>query len=92
METSQNEPKIKDAEFIAEWRSMLNTFAGIIDKKPAPEKVKEELEELMEAAKLTIYLTGAQKDAIVARCRNYINGNYGVDKIKTDYVSSKAGN
>lgn len=70
-------PKIKDAQFIAEWRSMLNMFAETVKNNPPVEKVRKDLEELMEAAKLTIYLTGAQKDAIVARCRNYINGSYG---------------
>ena len=84
------EPKIKDAQYLAEWRSMLDTFAGMIDKNPPVEKVKDDLLELMEAAKNTFYLTGAQKDAICARCRNYINGVYGKNKQKDDYIESQS--
>jgi hypothetical protein len=90
MELQLREPKIKDAEYIAEWRSMLNVFNTIIEKKPNPEKVKNDLAALCESAKNTIFLTGAQKDGIVARCRNYSNGTYGVNKIKDAYSQPTA--
>jgi len=89
MEQEQKK-RITDTEIIAEWRSMLNVFAETIKGNPPVEDVKEDLEQLMEEAKNTFLLTGAQKDAIVARCRNYINGTYGVNKTKTEYISSKA--
>lgn len=81
---------IKDVEYITEWRSMLDTFAETIKGNPPVEKVRGDLEAIMEAAKNTFYLTGPQKDAIVTRCRNYINGVYGVNKIKDEYLNTNA--
>lgn len=81
---------ITDEMRITKWRAMLGTFEKIIKGFPSVQSVKEDLEALSESAKNTNLLTGAQKDAIVARCRNYINGTYGVNKTKTEYINSKA--
>lgn len=80
--------QFSDADIIAEWRSMLGAFETIIEKKPQPEKVKDNLMSLSEAATLSARLTGAQKDGIVARCRNYMNGSYGLNSIKSGYMNS----
>lgn len=84
------EPKIKDVEYIAEWRSMLNIFSETVEGNPPVSEVKEDLLAIMEAAKNTFYLTGAQRDAICARCRNYINGVYGLNKVKDDYLNKNS--
>lgn len=89
-EVQEQKKRITDADILAEWRSMLNTFAETIKGNPPVEDVKEDLEELMDMAKNTFLLTGPQKDAICARCRNYINGVYGVNKVKTDYLNKNA--
>ena len=81
--------QFSDAEIIAEWRSMLSAFETIIEKKPSPEKAKDSLMSLSEAATLSARLTGHQKDGIVTRCRNYMNGSYGVNKTKTDYMNNQ---
>lgn len=76
------EPTIKDAERNAKFSSMLNVFATIIDGNPAPDKVRGKLESLKESCKNAGILTFRQSDAIISRCDNYLNGTYGVDKIK----------
>jgi len=81
---------IKDVDILAEWRSMLDTFAGIIEKNPPVENVKDDLLELKDAAKASNLLTGLQVSAICTRCDNYINGVYGVNKIKTDYLNANS--
>lgn len=73
----EQEKKVTDDQYIAEWQSMLRIFKGIIKESPKPESVKTELEELIEEAKLTLYLTPAQRNGIVERCQNYLNGTYG---------------
>lgn len=87
METKQ---VITDEQRITKWRVMIASFEKLIKGYPSPESVKEDLEALSEAAMTTNLLTGGQKDGIVARCRNYINGTYGVNKTKSEYISSKA--
>lgn len=58
------------------FQKLLNSFHKIIEDSPKPEKVKEKLEALkMETT--TIFITGHQRDAIHARCNNYLNGTYG---------------
>jgi hypothetical protein len=70
---------------------LLNGFHGAITCSPTPEKVKTELEELMEAATLDNELTFWQKDAIIARCKNYLSGNYGSTskELNSGYYSKK---
>lgn len=86
MQQETKEPKIKDVEYIAEWRSMLDTFSETIKGNPSVDKVKGDLMSLIEVASNTTYLKMAQKDAIIARCRNYINGSYGKNQVKTNYI------
>jgi len=76
------EKKIKDSERNAKFDSMLKIFAEIIDGNPPIDKVKDELVELKEACQSTGLLTLRQSDAIIGRCNNYLNGTYGVDKVK----------
>ncbi len=68
---------ITDETYIANWRSMLKIFHDTIEGNPAPDKVRETLTELSEAATHTFYLTPAQKSGITERCANYLNGSYG---------------
>ena len=87
-QVQETTPAIKDVDILAEWRSMLDTFAGIIDKNPPVEKVKDDLLELKEAAKASNLLTGLQVSAICTRCDNYINGVYGKNKTKDEYMAN----
>jgi hypothetical protein len=69
--------RITDEMIITEWRSMLSIFKEIIKDNPPVSKVKEDLEELAESAKLSARLTPKQRDGIYERCQSYINGTYG---------------
>lgn len=68
---------VTDEMCIAEWRTMLATFKGIIDGNPPASKVKAELQELMDTAKINARLTARQQEGIFERCQNYLNGTYG---------------
>ena len=82
----ENSKGITDKEYIEKWVSMLKVFNTIIKDNPPVEKVKKSLEDLIQSASITPLLTGAQKDGIVSRCQNYMNGTYGVNKIKSNYI------
>lgn len=71
------EAKIKDEQYISKWVSMLNIFKGLIKDAPPVKEIRSDLEELIDEAKLTTFLTPAQKSGIIERCNNYINGSYG---------------
>lgn len=77
MSEETKETRIKDEQYIAKWVSMLNIFKGLVKDNPPISNIQDELEELIEEAKLTVYLTPNQKSGIVERCANYINGTYG---------------
>lgn len=84
---TEKEPAIKDAERNAHFDSMLRVFESIIEGNPAPsEKIIGKLNSLKDSCKNTQLLTYRQADAIFARCDNYINGIYGVDKTKDAYL------
>lgn len=85
---TDKEPAIKDSERNEKFDSMLKVFAKIIDGNPPAEKVTEKLNALKDACKNTNLLTYRQADAIFARCDNYLNGTYGVDKTKDAYLKN----
>lgn len=58
------------------FQKLLDKFHELIKNTPSPGKIKNQLTELKKEAYNT-FLTGAQRDAIAARCDNYINGTYG---------------
>jgi hypothetical protein len=76
---------VDDTQCIAEWRKLLAVFHMIIKNNPTPEQAKEPLEKLREAAKISKDLTFAQTAAIVGRCDNYMNGEYGNTKLPEHY-------
>lgn len=81
METNQKK-KISDEECIAMWRALLQTFHELIKGNPKPEDIQDKLEELKKAARIAKELTPRQTEAIVARCNNYLSGEYGNTKKK----------
>lgn len=83
------EKSVSDEQYIAKWKSMLAIFKQITDKEPAPEKVKDKLLDLKQAAINTTHLTERQKEAIISRCDNYLSGTYGKDSKKKDYIENK---
>lgn len=78
---------VTDEEQGVIFKAMLRTFEEIIDKAPVISKVKQPLLDLAERAGKAP-LTARQADAIYGRCMNYINGTYGVDRIKEEYAKS----
>lgn len=66
---------------------LLRGFDEIIIGYPPIEKVKNSLNELIEGATLDNELTFWQKDAVIARCKNYLQGEYGEQVKKTDLRS-----
>lgn len=76
--------KPSDEEINTKWRQMLRAFEKIIGGSPKVEDVKDDLCALKEAAKNTI-LTPRQAEGIVARCNNYLNGEYGKTKKPEHY-------
>ena len=71
---------VDDTACIAEWRKLLKVFHLTIENYPDPESIKQELIDIKEAAKVAKNLTFHQVSAIVARCDNYMNGEYGNTK------------
>lgn len=65
-----------------EFQKMLSKFNRIIENDPPASKVENDLIKLSEFAKNSIHLNLRQKDAVMARCSNYINGTYGRTKSK----------
>jgi len=57
------------------WQTLLSVFHGI-DQEAYD--AKEKLEQLIEVVKNDVLMTPRQKEGIVARCQNAINGEYGV--------------
>ena len=77
---------IKDEERNAKFSSMLKVFNSIIDGNPSTDKVRDKLNSLKESCANAGILTYRQSDAIIARCDNYLNGTYGVDKVKDAFL------
>jgi len=88
--TETQQPSITDKMRNDKYDSMLRVFQGIIKGNPEPEKVKDKLTSLSEAAINTNLLTARQKEGIVDRCANYLKGNYGVDAVKDAYMNKSA--
>lgn len=55
---------------------MLKEFEALIDNTPEASTVKNQLEKLSASAESSNELNIRQKEAIMARCKNYINGEY----------------
>lgn len=76
----QKKEVITDAMCIAKWQQLLKVFKGLIEGNPEPETIKDDLLSLKETAKLAPELTPRQVEGIIARCDNYLNGEYGNTK------------
>lgn len=63
-----------------EWGELLIAFKTLIENDPTPESIRGALEALKEKATISKELTLAQKDGILARCDNYLKGEYGNTK------------
>ncbi len=55
----------------------LKEFNSLVATTPTVASVKDKLLEIKEAAKISPELNLRQKEAIIARVDNYINGTYG---------------
>lgn len=72
------EKQVKDS-----FQLFINEFHKVIDGYPEIEKITSKLNELKEKATLS-ELTYHQKDAILARCKNYLKGEYGEQVKRTN--------
>lgn len=79
-----NTQKIPDEENNKAWKSFLNDFATLIEGYPKVETIKQNLSKLRESASLSDRLTYHQKDAIRARCDNYLSNQYGEQRKSND--------
>jgi hypothetical protein len=62
------------------WGDFLTTFKGFIAGSPPPEEIQAQLGALKTMAADSNELTLHQKDGIIARCDNYLKGEYGKTK------------
>lgn len=63
-----------------EFTLLLRTFNRLVDGNPTPKSISQELEDLKASAETSVELNARQKEAIINRCDNYINGIYGNTK------------
>lgn len=66
----------------SEFQLMTKIFNKLIELNPSAESIKKELLDLKSEAEKSSELNIRQKDAIIAKCDNYLNGNYGNTKTK----------
>lgn len=66
------------------WQQLLKVFGKIIDGNPKPEKVKESFDKLKEQVKSSALLSFRQVEGIIARCDNYMKGQYGNTKTEAN--------
>lgn len=83
-----NDTIVTDAKINEKWQSMIKVFKAITDSNPPVEKVREKLVALKESATNTALLTPRQREGITDRCNNYLNGTYGVNSIKEEYMKN----
>lgn len=64
------------------WGELLTAFKTLTDKNPPPESIRGALEAIKLKAENADKkeLSYRQKDAIMARCDNYLSGEYGKTK------------
>lgn len=72
-----------------EFQILLAAFNKLIDDQPPVAKVKDELLEIKASALASVELNSRQIDAVVARCNNYINGEYGVSEKKKQFMAEQ---
>src|SRR4051812_9863848 len=68
------------------FNGLLNEFDEI---KPEDAKAKDKWKKLIEAAKQREPSTLRQKQAVIARCENQINGTYGMSKVASNFGHTK---
>lgn len=73
----------------SQFELLLIKFNTLIENQPPVSEVKEKLEKLAEIAKKSDELNSRQTEAIIARCKNYVNGDYGVSRKKQDYLNEQ---
>lgn len=78
--------KITDAEYNSNWDAMLKMFHQLVNQKA----IKDEYEALKGLAKNTIALTPRQREGIIERCNNVINGEYGHTKKSSHIQTAEA--
>lgn len=69
-----------------EFQILLAAFNKLIDDQPPVAKVKAELLEIRAAALASSELNARQVSAVIERCDNYINGQYGMSEKKKQFM------
>jgi len=80
--------KLSDTECNNNFDAFLRVFHKIENERPK-EDYKEQLHALKSTVQNTIQLTGRQREAIIDRCNNVLNGTYGNTKRPEHYEQSK---
>ena len=57
------------------FQKLLDKFHFLTKNSPESSSIKKQLNELIQEATTTL-ITGHQRDAIISRCHNYLNGTY----------------
>lgn len=73
-----------------QFQTLLDRFHKAIESNPEPTKIKKILEAIKEDAANSGELNIRQKDAIIARCENYLNGTYGNTKTEAHLGHQKS--
>lgn len=77
---SKNEEKPLIGDANAKFDQLLKEFNELIENAPKPKDIEQKLKYISEKAKNS-NLTPRQVDAIVDRCRYYLNGQYKVNQL-----------
>lgn len=70
-----------------EFTLLLRAFNSLVIGLPPREQIKQELDDLKASAETSVELNLRQKDAIIVRCNNYLNGTYGKTKEGVTFIS-----
>lgn len=79
-----NNKEEQDKLCIDAWVSLINEFKAVPSSH-----TKSQLGKLRERVKANLHLTYRQMDALIARCDNLMNGDYGNTKTEDNYNHSK---
>lgn len=60
-----------------EFAFVCKEFTDLTKDNPPINKVQGDLQDMIDAAKNSAEMNYRQKEAIIARCENYLNGTYG---------------
>ncbi len=76
-------------ELLNNFECIIENFNKITANQPSVNKIKDKLIEIKSFAANASALTDRQKEAVIARINNYLNGSYGNSKKPEHYGQTK---